>query len=148
MTTIEQTHHIEIDTIESPPRFVARCTDHQTQAMTAGFGHDDAARRFTCDPSGQRFIICSDDGADPVLTDLGGLRHSVRRWIENSHYSDVEALKYFRWSAAAPHLQALTIALTHPSEYDEHDYAHPRYAVLTDAGEHIAEVICRIDGRA
>ncbi|WP_102145707.1 hypothetical protein [Mycobacterium hubeiense] len=149
MTTIEQTHHhIDVDAYPAPAQqFVAHCTDHHTRAMTPGFTRDEAAQRFVCDPDEQRFLVCAEDGTGPRITDLGGLRDSVRGGIEESHYSDIEALQYFRWRAEAPHLQPLTIELVDASHYDDNDYAHPRYAITAE-GEHIADVVCRIDGRA
>lgn len=82
------------------------------------------------------------------MTDLGGLRHDARAEIENSHYSDVETLQYYRWTAQAPHLEQLTITLVDASSYDEHDHAHPLYTITSPGGETITEFTCRIDGRA
>lgn len=147
-TSIEQTHHIEIDTDPaSLDRYRARCATHGTQALSGGYTPGDACARFTCDPADQRFVI-SHDGGHPRVTDLGGLRHDVRADIEASHYSDTEPLQYYRWTGQAPHLEPLTITLVDASSYDEDDYAHPRYTVTTPDGEAITEITCRIDGRA
>jgi len=135
-------HRIAVDELPGG-RFLARCTTHHTQALTPEYSAADAARRFACDPTGQRFIVCASFADEPRTTDLGGLRQMMRSAIEDGE----DQLLCFRWTTEAPHLEPLSITCTGSSGYDDHDYAHPRYAITTAGGDYIAEFTCRIDGR-
>lgn len=138
-------HDVTTESVTRPTTFVAHCATHTTTGLESGHDARDALERFACDPTDQRFIITDVDGA-PRMTDLGGLRHSIRQLIEyGDHTGD---WNFFRWTNDAPHLEPLTLQCTESGTFDDNDYTHPRYSLTTPNGDHITEITCRIDGRA
>ena len=148
VTTIEVRHDVTSTRVDGDlAGYTAKCLNHFTTGLERGCSADDALDRFICDPTEQRFVICAADGTDPHMTDLGGLRYHARHLVEFDH--PLDEMQCFRWSADHPHfLQPLTLKCTQPSEFDENDYAHPRYTFTTNTGEAIIDFTCRIDGRA
>lgn len=144
-TDTDTRHDVTTESVALPTTFVAHCAVHATTGQEPGHDARDALERFTCDPTDQRFIIADVDGA-PRMTDLGGLRHSIRHLIEYGHHTG--DWTFFRWTNDAPHLEPLTLQCTDSSTFDDNDYAHPRYSLTTPNGDHITEITCRIDGRA